>query len=46
MKNRVKRICFLIGSEIGIDDSFKKVENVLSIWKTDLASFNCENNVN
>ena len=31
MKNRVKRICFLIGSEIGIDDSFKKVENVLSL---------------
>ena len=33
MKNRVKRICFLIGSEIGIDDSFKKVENVLSLGR-------------
>ncbi|MBD22970.1 MAG: hypothetical protein CL572_04845 [Alphaproteobacteria bacterium] len=33
MKNRVKRICFLVGSEIGIDDSFKKGENVFSFGK-------------
>ena len=24
MKNRIKRICFIIGSEIGLDDYFKK----------------------
>ena len=33
MKNRIKRICFLIGSEIGIDDSFKKGANVFSFGK-------------
>ena len=33
MKNRFKRICFLIGSEIGIDDYFKKGENVFSFGK-------------
>ena len=45
MKNRIKRICFLIGSEIGLDDSFKK-EKCFFIWKTNLASFNDKNNVN
>ena len=33
MRNRIKRISFLIGSEIGIDDSFKKKENVFSFGK-------------
>ena len=33
MKNRVKRVCFIIGSEIGIDDSLKKGENIFSFGK-------------
>ena len=33
MKNRIKRICFLIGSEIGIDESFKKRDYVFSFGK-------------
>ena len=33
MNNSIKRICFLIGSEIGIDDSFKKGANVFSFGK-------------
>ena len=32
MKNRVKRVCFIIGSEIGIDDSLKKGENIFFFW--------------
>ena len=33
MKNRIKRICFLIGSEMGIDHSFKEGENIFSFGK-------------
>ena len=33
MKNRIKRICFIIGSEIGLDDYFKKGEYVFSFGK-------------
>ena len=30
MKSRIKRICFIIGSEIGLDDYFKKGKYVFS----------------
>ena len=33
MKNRIKRVCFIIGSEIGMDDSLKKGENIFSFGK-------------
>ena len=33
MKNRIKRVCFIIGSEIGMDDSIKKGENIFTYGK-------------
>ena len=45
MINQTRRICFLIGSEIGLDDFFKSLK-CFFIWKSNMAAFNYSYYVN
>ena len=45
MIERTKRICFLIGSELGLDLSLKKSYQIISLGKKNLATPTCKNNV-